>query len=128
MKKGLRIIVFARSNKEVTMKAEFWLTRKWLLVVTILFLSVMEAKAEVMLTDTLSVTGYLRHELAVHTGKKNPNNNLLNQQDNNLLNLSRTFFQTEWTYLPNDTFKLYSKVKLISDQTQGLDAHLLDYN
>lgn len=110
------------------MKAELWLTRKWLLVITILFLGVMEARAEVQLTDTFSVTGYLRQELAVHTSNMNPNNNLLKQQDNNLINLSRTFFQTEWTYLPNDTFKLFSKVKLISDQTQALDDHLLDYN
>ncbi|MBU1056131.1 MAG: hypothetical protein KKC46_20245, partial [Proteobacteria bacterium] len=110
------------------MKAELRLTIKWLLVVTILFLSVMEVKAEVMLSDTLSVTGYLRQELAVHTGKINPNNKLLNQKDNNSLNLSRTFFQTEWTYLPNDIFKLYSKVKLISDQTQAIDDDLLDYN
>src|SRR3972149_5824386 len=113
------------------MKANFWLTRKWLLVFSILFLGVMEARAEVKLSKTLSVTGYLMHQLAVHTGEMNPNNaspNATKQTDRNLINLSRTFFQTEWTYLPNDTFKLYSKVKLISDQTEALDSDLKEYN
>lgn len=110
------------------MKAEFWLTKKWLLIFSILFLGVMEAKAEIQLSDTLSVTGYLRHELAVHTGKMNPNNTLIGQKDNNALNLSRTFFQTEWAYNPNSTFNVFSKVKVISDQTQGLDDKLNDYD
>jgi hypothetical protein len=71
--------------------------------------------------------------LAVHTGETNPNNASplspkINQTDRNIINLSRTFFQTEWTYLPNDTFKLYSKVKLISDQTEALDGDLKEYN
>jgi len=113
------------------MRANFWLTRKWLLVFSILFLGVMEARAEVMLSDTFSVTGFLRHQVAVHTGETNPNNaspNATKQTDRNTLNLSRTFFQTEWTYLPNDAFKLYSKVKLISDQTEALDSDLKEYN
>ncbi|MDO8637802.1 MAG: hypothetical protein Q7R34_16460 [Dehalococcoidia bacterium] len=108
------------------MKANFWLTRKWLFVVSLLFLGVTEARAEIMLSDTFSLMGYLRHQLAVHTGEKNPNN--VNQTDRNSINLSRTFFQTEWTYLPNNNFKLYSKVKLISDQTEALDNKLNDYN
>ena len=107
------------------MKTNFWLTRKWLLVFLFLFLGVKEARA-IDLTDTFSVTGLLRQELAVNAGEKNPNN--ITQEDRNTINLSRTFFHTEWTYLPNDIFKLFSKVKLISDQTQGLDNNLLDYN
>ncbi|MFZ3115815.1 MAG: DUF1302 family protein [Syntrophales bacterium] len=110
------------------MKAKFWLTKKWLLVLPILFLGVGEAKAEIQLSDTFSVTGYLRHELAVHTGKMNPNNTVIGQQDNNAINLSRTFFQTEWAYNPNTTFNVFSKVKVISDQTQGLDNNLNDYD
>ncbi|HLA27165.1 MAG TPA: hypothetical protein VJZ49_04665, partial [Syntrophales bacterium] len=103
------------------MRANYWLTRKWLFVFIFLFSGVMEARAEVKLSDTFSVTGFLRHQLAVHTGETNPNNlspNATNQTDRNEINLSRSFFQTEWTYLPNDAFKLYSKVKLISDQTK----------
>ncbi len=110
------------------MKAKFWLTKKWLLVLPILFLGVVEAKAEIKLGDTLSVTGYLRHELAVHTGKMNPNNTVIGQKDNNTINLSRSFFQTEWAYNPNETFNVFSKVKVISDQTQGLDSKLNDYD
>ncbi|MFZ3253234.1 MAG: DUF1302 family protein [Syntrophales bacterium] len=108
------------------MKAKFWLTKKWLLIFPILFLSVMEAKAEVQLSDTLSVTGLLRQELAVNTAEKNPNNGT--QADRNSIKLSRSFFHTEWTYEPNDTFKVFSKVKVISDQTQGLDNNLNDYD
>ena len=108
------------------MRANFWLTRKWLFVFILLFSSVIEAKAEVKLSDTFSVTGYLRHELAVHTGVKNPNN--VSQVDRNSINLSRSFFQTEWTYMPNAAFKLYSKVKLISDQTDALDPDMKGYN
>ena len=108
------------------MRANFWLTRKWLFVFSLLFLGAMEARAEVQLSDTFSVTGFLRHQLAVHTGEKNPNN--VNQTDRNSINLSRSFFQTEWTYLPNNNFKLYSKVKLISDQTEALDGNLHEYN
>lgn len=108
------------------MRANFWLTRKWLFVVSLLFLGVMEARAEVKLSDTLSVTGFLKHQLAVNTAGKNPNN--VKQEDRNSINLSRTFFQTEWTYLPNDNFKLYSKVKLISDQTEALDSDLKKYD
>ena len=112
------------------MKADFWLTKKWLLVFSIVFLSVTEASAAgVQLTDTLSVTGLLRHELAIHAaGKKNPNNTLLGQADKNTVDLSRTVFRTEWTYKPNDIFKLYSKVRVISDQTEALDDDLLDYD
>ena len=113
------------------MKANFWLTRKWLLVFSLLFLGVMEARAEVKLSDTLSVTGFLRHEMAFHTGEMNPNNarpNSTMQVDSNLINLSRSFFQTEWTYLPDDAFKLYSKVKLMYDQTEALDNNIKNYN
>jgi len=113
------------------MRANFWLTRRWLFVFILLFSGVMEARAEVKLSDTFSVTGFLRHQLAVHTGETNPNNlspNATNQTDRNEINLSRSFFQTEWTYLPNDAFKLYSKVKLISDQTKDLDSGLKGYN
>ena len=108
------------------MKANL-LTRKWLLVFAIVFLGVMEARADVQLTDDFSVTGLLRQELSVHTGEKNPNNSKT-QVDRNTINLSRTFFHTEWTYKPNDAFKLFAKVKLISDQTEALDNKLGDYN
>ena len=110
------------------MKANFWLTRKWLLVFPILFLGAMEARAEVKFSDTLSVTGFLRHQLAVHTGENNPTNARIGQVDRNKINLSRTTFLTEWTYVPNDTFKLYSKVTLMSDQTEALDSKLMKYN
>ena len=110
------------------MKVNFWLKSKWPLVFLFFFVSAMEAGADIMLTDELSVTGFLRYELAVHTAGKNPNNALLGQEDNNSINLSRTFFQTEWTYRPNDLFKLFAKMRLIGDHTQAMDSSLNDYN
>src|SRR3989337_4253530 len=82
---------FIKERRRFKMRANFWLTRKWLLVFSLLFLGVMEARADVQLSDTFSVTGFLRHQLAVHTGETNPNNappNAANQTDRNTINLS----------------------------------------
>jgi len=98
----------------------------WYLIFIFLFLGILEARAEVQLTDSISVTGFLRHELAIHTASQNPNN--ITQEDNNSINLSRTFFQTEWNYQPTDIFKLFAKIRIISDQTESLDSDLEDYN
>ena len=92
------------------MKIQFWVTRTWLFVLSMAFLGVTEAMAEIKLTDNLAVAGYLRQELAVHTGEKNPTPGPWTTMERNSLNLSRTFFQTEWMYNPNDAFKLFSKV------------------
>ncbi len=110
------------------MKIQFWVTRTWLFVLSLAFLGVTEAMAEVKLTDNLAVAGYLRQELAVHTGEKNPTPGPWTTAERNSLNLSRTFFQTEWMYNPNDTFKVFSKVKMLYDQTAALDDKLNDYN
>ena len=52
-----------------------------------------KAKAEIRITDCFSVTGFLRYEMAVHTGGRNPNNFL--QDDNHDLNFARSYLQTE---------------------------------
>ncbi len=108
---------------------KFWQQgiKECLLAVLFLFLGVMEAGADIYLTRNFSVTGFLRHEFAVHTAGQNPNNKVYHK-DNNWLNLSRSFFQTEWTFRPNDTFKLYSKIRVMWDQTNGLDSNLKDYD
>lgn len=84
-----------------------------------------KAGAEIQLTDCFSVTGFLRHELGVHVGGQNPNNP---DQDNYDFTLSRTWFQTEWTYTPVDRFKLFAKVRLMSDTTEDIDHELSDYD
>ena len=85
-----------------------------------------EARADIPLWgDKLTLTGFLRYELAVHTAQKNPNN--FYQTDNNDFNFSRTYFQTEWTYKPSNIFKLYAKVKLMGDQTREMDDALGSY-
>ena len=110
------------------MRVQFWVTRTWLLVLFMVFWGVMEARADIQLTDDLSVTGLFRQELAVHTGEKNPTPGPWTTMERNTINLSRSFFHTEWTYKPSDTFKLYSKVKVLSDQTAGLDSRLNNYD
>lgn len=81
-----------------------------------------KAKAEIRITDCFSVTGFLRYEMAVHTGGRNPNNTL--QDDNNDLNFARTYLQTEWTYQPSDKFKLFSKIRLTGDHTEDFDSEV----
>ncbi|HNR12397.1 MAG TPA: hypothetical protein PKM59_03680 [Thermodesulfobacteriota bacterium] len=84
-----------------------------------------EVRAEVKLTDCLSVAGYLRAELAVHTASQNPNNV---QDDNNRLNFARSYFQTEWNYTPTDRFKVFSKIRLMGDFTEDIDSDLGKYD
>jgi len=73
----------------------------------------------------LSVTGFFRYQLSVHTGVKNP---AINLHDNNDFNLSRTFFQTEWTYQPAEHFRLFAKVRVLGDQTYHMDDELDEYD
>ncbi len=97
-----------------------------------LFMGVMDASAGIMLTDDLSVSGFFRQMLGIHAAGPNPNNQdsfrSVGQEDNNLLNLSRTQFQTEWTYKPNHMFKVFANMRVIHDQTDMLDDDLKDYD
>lgn len=100
-----------------------------LLVILFLFVGVMDARAEIRLGDDLTITGYLRHSLAVHIAQTNPSNKVtVGQEDNNRLNLSRTHFQTEVTYKPSDLLKLYAKMRVIYDQTDMWDSDLKSYD
>lgn len=96
-----------------------------ILCIMLVSAGIKEARAEITLTDCLSVTGYFRYELALHTGAKNPNNFL--QTQNNDFNFSRTYFLTEWTYKPSEQFKLVAKVRVMGDQTQDMDYALGHY-
>lgn len=88
--------------------------------------SLRDAQAEVKLTECLSVAGFLRQEAALHIGGQNPNNVL--QEDNHDLNFVRSYFQTEWNYTPTDQFKLFSKVRVMADETEDLDSELGKYD
>ena len=99
--------------------------KAWPLVILFIFVGVMEARADIRLGDNLTMTGFVRYELGVHTASRNPNND---QDDNNSINLSRTFFQTEWTYMPSDALKVFAKARLIHDSTEQLDSELNDYD
>jgi hypothetical protein len=71
--------------------------------------------------DKLDLSGFLRYELCLHTATKNPL-----YEENHKFNLVRAFFQTEWEFTPTDRFKLYSKVKLIHDQTDNMNGDSFD--
>jgi len=105
----------------------------YLLIVLVILLGpgLRPVKAETEIWgDKLTVAGFLRYEMAIHITHKNPNNP--SQDDNNWLNLSRAFFQTEWEFKPfdeyRDNFKLYSKIRLIHDQTEEFDSNLNKYD
>lgn len=106
--------------------------KTWLLMFLFLFVGVMDARADILLTDSLSVTGFVRQMFSVHTTGPNPNNKdsrySVGQEDNNWLNLSRTQIQTEWTFEPTDTFKLFANMRFIWDQTDSLDSNLESYD
>lgn len=81
-------------------------------------------KAEISLyKDLFTVGGFLRYELGVHAADKN--DNLSRNHD---LSLARSMFQTEWTYKPTDQLKLFSKVRIMSDQTEQWDGDLDSYD
>jgi len=84
-------------------------------------------RAEIQLTDNLSVAGFLRYEMGIHVAQENPNNARFGR-DNNDLNLARSFFQTEWTYKPSDNFKIYSNIRITGDQTYRWDDEIVKYN
>jgi len=90
----------------------------------ILFLMIAaDSNATVSITDRFSVSGFLRYEFGVHTGQRNPN-----LPENHDLTLSKFFLQTEWTYRPSDTFKLFANIRILGDTTYHWDSNLDRYN
>ena len=106
--------------------------KTWLLMFLFVFVGVMNASADIRLTDSLSVAGFVRQMVGVHAAGPNPNNKdsiySVGQEDNNRLNLSRTQIQTEWTFKPTDTFKLFANMRFIWDETDSLDNNLESYD
>ncbi|HNR14221.1 MAG TPA: hypothetical protein PLG17_08365 [Thermodesulfobacteriota bacterium] len=93
----------------------------------VVFGTISAARAEIKLTDNLSITGLLRYELGLHTGGPNPNNAQFGN-DNNDLNLSRFFFHTELTYQPSAKFKIFALTRFQADTTYHWDGELDEYN
>lgn len=83
-------------------------------------------QAEIQLTDQISLAGFIRYDLAVHVGVKNPS--LTNVEDNYHFNLSRTLFQPELTYKPSTKFKCFAKIRIASDQTDHLNHNYPGYD
>ena len=107
--------------------------KTWLFVFIFFLVGVMDAGAEIRITDSLSVSGYIRQMLGIHAAQLNPNNAAapafgVGQECNNRISLSRTQFQTEWTFKPTDTFKLFANIRFIYDQTDLLENDLKTYD
>ncbi|RLC32599.1 MAG: hypothetical protein DRH37_00185 [Deltaproteobacteria bacterium] len=108
-----------------------WLVKKrcWMLVFLVFFVGVVDARADIYLTDNLVLAGFFRHAMAVSMGVMNPYNKYAGtQRHNNWLNLSRSTFQTELTYMPTDIFRFYTRTRVVYDQTDMLDDHLHEYD
>jgi hypothetical protein len=94
----------------------------WLVIVVFLLsIGLGRGRAIEVWEDNLYVDGYWRYQLVLHTGTQNPIND-----DNHKFTLSRATFQTEWEYTPIDELKFYSKIKLMHDQTDGMNADSYD--
>ena len=103
--------------------------KMWLLAFLFCFVGVIDARAEIQLTDNLTLAGWLRHSMAFSMGVMNPYNKFAGtQEDNNWLNLSRSDFRAELTYTPSDIFRFHTKMRVVYDQTNSLDSNLIDYN
>lgn len=88
-----------------------------------LLITCKDVHAVLPLTENLTVSGYVRYELGVHTAEQNPN-----LPENHDLSLSRMFFQTEWTYQPTAAFKLFALTRIQGDTTYHWDNNLDEYN
>ena len=106
----------------------FGKVKLWLLVILFLFVGVTDAKAEIELTDTLTMTGFLRQMCAVNIGTGNPRTLAENDGDKNRFNLIRTMLEAEFDYVPTDAFKVHAKTRFIYDMTYMLDSNLGQYD
>jgi hypothetical protein len=86
-------------------------------------MAIKEVKANVPITEDLSLGGFIRYEFGIHTGKANPN-----LPDDYDLQLSKFFLNTEWTYKPSDRFKLFANIRLFGDTTSLWDGRLRNYD
>jgi hypothetical protein len=109
------------------MKKKYALFLGAVVIVAVMAGDVRNLGAEIQLTECLTMSGFLRHEVGLHIAPMNPNNAAF-QDDNNDLNLSRTFLQTEFTYKPSELFKLFANVRITGDQTYSLDDEIGKYD
>jgi len=109
--------------------------KAWLIVIVFLFISVVNAEARFSFLDgDLTVIGMLRQQLVINMGHSNPYNSnppptgLGLQTDKNRINLCRTWLMLEFDYRPNNTFRFFTKLRGIYDQTNLVDSDLSGYN
>ena len=87
-----------------------------LLVGGLVTLGVEEAWA-FRISECFTVNGFVRTEVGIHTGFRNPNNAGLHD-DNYRINLFKSTLLTDWVYQPSDNFKLFAQIRLMDDSTE----------
>ncbi len=103
--------------------------KAWLLSFLFLIVGVTNAQADIQLTENLNLSAFFRQWLVLNTGTGNPNNlNSAGKIQKHDLNLSRSMFQFELNYSPNDIFRFYMKNRITHDQTYMLQHEVDQYD
>ena len=118
------------------MKISFFRGEKaWLLVFVFLFVGAVDARADINLTDNLTLSGIARYTSVMSIGSENPDLMALNNSagggeiDKPRFNLLRSMLQMELNYQPTDIFRFFIKSRITHDQTYLLQGNNLnDYN
>ncbi|SPD75178.1 hypothetical protein PITCH_A470007 [uncultured Desulfobacterium sp.] len=109
--------------------------KAWLLVFMFLIVGALDARADINLTDDLTLSGMARYTTVMSIGTMNPYLDALNNSAGGgkvgkpRWNLLRSLLQLELNYKPTDIFRFYMKGRITHDQTyllQGSDLN--DYN
>ncbi|MBW1829900.1 MAG: hypothetical protein JRI74_10825, partial [Deltaproteobacteria bacterium] len=115
------------------MNVDYFIKGKvWLFILLFLMVGVTNARADVQLTDNLTLNGFLRQTAVMSIGTSNANLETYQATegsgDKPDFNLIRTMLQLELNYQPTDIFRLYMKGRGTHDQTYMWQSDLGRYN
>jgi len=115
------------------MNVDYFIKGKvWLFILLFLMVGVTNARADVQLTDNLTLNGFLRQTAVMSMGTTNANLETYQATegsgDKPDFNLIRTMLQLELNYQPTDIFRLYMKGRGTHDQTYMWQSDLGRYN
>jgi hypothetical protein len=105
--------------------------KTWLIVFLFLIVGVTNARADIELTDNLTIFGFLRQTATMSMGTNNPTleaYQAVNGGKKPDFNLIRTLLQIELNYQPTEIFRLYMKTRATHDQTYMWQSDLGSYN
>jgi hypothetical protein len=115
------------------MNVDYFIKGKaWLFILLFLMVGVTNARADVQLTDNLTLNGFLRETAVMSIGTANPSLEAYQASkgsgDKPDFNLLRTLLQLELTYQPTDIFRVYMKGRATHDHTYMWQSDLDRYN